>query len=244
MSAFAPALIRPPGEIPRLDVPLLDEYLRFAAARARTNTLLAQTFDLKVLTIIGKEPTRVNASDIWAFFQAQRLPSKENVVRLSDGESGLAASTIKRRLASISGLFSCLHERGLVEKNPVPRRLSTRSGRSYVRGTPLIRAPRCLPRILSPDEVNALLAALRCQRDRSMMLFGGLRRCEVLGLRMPDVRPGERRVFVAANRCRRAWHPPTSRARSLPSRSSSRRGIRCDVCCAVVIEMGRPSGRT
>lgn len=32
------------------------------------------------------------------------------------------------------------------------------------------------------------------------MLFGGLRRCEVLGLRMPDVRPGERRVFVAAGK--------------------------------------------
>jgi len=34
----------------------------------------------------------------------------------------------------------------------------------------------------------------------TLMLFGGLRRCEVLGLRMPDVRPGERRVFVAAGK--------------------------------------------
>ncbi|WP_338479762.1 tyrosine-type recombinase/integrase [Rhodococcus sp. DN22] len=204
MNAFVPALVRPPGEIPRLGEPLLDEYLRFVAARARTNTLLAQTFDLKVFfTIIGKEPTQVSTSDVLAFIQAQRLPRKENVVRLSDGESGLAISTIKRRLASISGLFSYLHERGLVEKNPVPRGLSTRSGRSHVRGTPLIRAPRRLPRVLSPDEVNALLAALRCERDRAMvllMLFGGLRRCEVLGLRMPDVRPGERRVFVAAGK--------------------------------------------
>jgi site-specific recombinase XerD len=29
------------------------------------------------------------------------------------------------------------------------------------------------------------------------MLFGGLRRCEVLGLRIADLRPGESRVFVA-----------------------------------------------
>jgi integrase/recombinase XerD len=29
------------------------------------------------------------------------------------------------------------------------------------------------------------------------MLLGGLRRCEVLGLRLPDVRPGERRLFIA-----------------------------------------------
>ena len=33
------------------------------------------------------------------------------------------------------------------------------------------------------------------------MLFGGLRRCEVLGLRLQDVFPGERRVFVAAGKC-------------------------------------------
>ena len=29
------------------------------------------------------------------------------------------------------------------------------------------------------------------------MLLGGLRRCEVLGLRLPDLHPGERRVFIA-----------------------------------------------
>ena len=43
-------------------------------------------------------------------------------------------------------------------------------------------------------------AALRTDRDRAMvwlMLLGGLRRCEVLGLRHGDVHPGERRVFVA-----------------------------------------------
>ena len=28
------------------------------------------------------------------------------------------------------------------------------------------------------------------------MLLGGLRRCEVLGLRLGDVRPGERRLFI------------------------------------------------
>ncbi len=44
------------------------------------------------------------------------------------------------------------------------------------------------------------MAALRTHRDRAMveaMLLGGLRRCEVLGLRLEDLRPGERRVFIA-----------------------------------------------
>ncbi|HEY5149333.1 MAG TPA: tyrosine-type recombinase/integrase [Mycobacterium sp.] len=54
--------------------------------------------------------------------------------------------------------------------------------------------------MLEPAEADAFVAALRTQRDRAMvaaMLLGGLRRCEVLGLRLPDLRPGERRVFVA-----------------------------------------------
>jgi len=89
-----------------------------------------------------------------------------------------------------------------VNANPVPRGLATRGrrGRAGVRGVPLIRAPRTLPRVLEPAEADAFVAALRTQRDRAMvaaMLLGGLRRCEVLGLRLPDLRPGERRVFVA-----------------------------------------------
>jgi integrase/recombinase XerD len=59
---------------------------------------------------------------------------------------------------------------------------------------------RTLPRILTPAEVDALTGALRTHRDRAMvaaMVLGGLRRCEVLGLRLGDLRVAERRVFVA-----------------------------------------------
>jgi integrase/recombinase XerD len=63
-----------------------------------------------------------------------------------------------------------------------------------------VRRTRRLPKILTPVEVDALTAALRTHRDRAMvaaMVLGGLRRCEVLGLRMEDLRVGERRVFIA-----------------------------------------------
>lgn len=65
---------------------------------------------------------------------------------------------------------------------------------------PLTRRTRKLPRILTPTEVDALTGALRTHRDRAMvaaMVLGGLRRCEVLGLRMEDLRVAERRVFIA-----------------------------------------------
>ena len=101
----------------------------------------------------------------------------------------------------MSGLYGFLHARGDVSVNPVPRGLPTRRERQRPgQGVPLVRVPRTLPRILDPAEVDALTAALRTHRDRAMvaaMVLGGLRRCEVLGLRLGDLRFGERRLFIA-----------------------------------------------
>lgn len=206
---FIPLLVRTSrpggGELIRLGHPLLDAYLDLVSARARPNTVLATAFDLKVFfSIIVKEPGDVVATDVLAFIKAQREPRfGAKVVRIEDGESGLSARTIKRRLATIAGLYEYLIIRGdtAVSQNPVPRGLAMRRpGQRAVRGVPLIRAPRTLPRVIDPDQVDVFLAALRTTRDRAMveaMLLGGLRRCEVLGLRLGDLRPGERRLFIA-----------------------------------------------
>src|SRR5438067_2594969 len=172
--------------------PLLDDYLAFVGARARLNTWLATAYDLKVFfEVVGKEPAEVTAADVFAFLAAQRAPRHgERVVRIEDGESGLAARTIARRLSSVAGLFEYLLARGDagVTSNPVPRGLAgRRAGRRGRGGVRLVRTPRTLPRVLSPGEVDRLLGALRTRRDRAMvlaMLLGGLRRCEVLGLRL------------------------------------------------------------
>jgi integrase/recombinase XerD len=207
--SWTPRLLRsadPGDRVPiRLGDPVIDEYLEFVAARCRPNTVLATAYDLKVFfSVVGKEPSRVSTADVFAFLSAQRAPRRgSGVVRLEDGEAGLSARTIKRRLASVSGLFAYLLARDDVDvrRNPVPRGLATRSpqGRG-MRGVPLLRTPRTLPRVLATGEVDALLSALCTHRDRAMvlaMLLGGLRRCEVLGLRMQDVQAGERRLFVA-----------------------------------------------
>jgi integrase len=192
-----------------LGLPMIDDYLQFVGARCRLNTWLATAYDLLVFfSVISKYPAEVTTNDVFAFLEVQRSPRADGrVVRLEDRERGLAVRTIKRRLASVSGLFAYLVARGDpgVAANPVPRGLATRrSGpRQGIRGVPLLRAPRTLPRVLAPEMANAFLAALRTHRDRAMveaMLFGGLRRCEVLGLRLQDVFPGERRVFVAAGK--------------------------------------------
>ncbi|MDP3968995.1 MAG: tyrosine-type recombinase/integrase [Nocardioides sp.] len=167
--------------------------------------MLATAYDLKVFfSIIDKEPVEVEVADVLAFIKAQREPRHgTKVVRIEDGEAGLSARTIKRRLATIAGLYEYLiiRDDAGVTRNPVPRGLAVRRpGQRAVRGVPLIRAPRTLPRVIDPDQVDAFMRALRTHRDRAMveaMLLGGLRRCEVLGLHLEDVRPGERRLFIA-----------------------------------------------
>ena len=206
---FTPCLVHSPGPADRDTIrvghPLLDAFLEFVRSRARWNTVLATAFDLKVFfSVVDTDPAAVTTADVLAFIQQQRAPRRgATVVRIEDGEPGLAARTIKRRLATIAGLYEYLIIRGDTEvtRNPVPRGLAMRRpGQRAVRGVPLIRAPHTLPRIINPEEVDALMAALRTRRDRAMveaMLLGGLRRCEVLAVRLEDLRPGDKRVFIA-----------------------------------------------
>jgi integrase/recombinase XerD len=205
MSSF-PCLVRfvpGSGQVRyRLGERLVDRYLEFVAGRCRPNTLRAVAFDLKTFfTVTGKDPVEVTAADVFDFLADQR--GDRTVVRLADRESGLSARTIARRLSSVSGLYAYLVARGdtPVRANPVPRGLMTRrqGGTMRSRMAPLVRVPRTLPRILSPEEADRLVAALRTHRDRAMvlgMLLAGLRRCEVLGLRFADVQVADRRLAV------------------------------------------------
>ena len=205
---FVPCLVRSvqDGELVSITLGhrLVDEYLEFVGARGATNTWLATAYDLKVFfEVVAAEPAEVTSADVFGFLAAQRAPRRgERVVRIEDGEAGLAARTIARRLSSVAGLFEYLLARGDagVASNPVPRGLAGRRARGRGRGgVRLVRTPRTLPRILSSGEVDRLLGALRTRRDRAMvlaMLLGGLRRCEVLGLVLGDVQVGQRRVHV------------------------------------------------
>jgi integrase/recombinase XerD len=191
------------GLVVRFGVAVLDAYLEFLAVRSRPNTVVAVAYDLKVFfSVVAKAPGRVVAADVLAFVTAEYAggPAGRRLQVAGEG-GGVSARTVRRRLSSVSGLFAFLQARGDVEANPVPRGLPTRRERQRPRqGVPLVRAPRTLPRILQPVQVDALLAALRTHRDRAMaeaMVLGGLRRCEVLGLRLEDLQVAARRVFIA-----------------------------------------------
>ena len=208
MPEFVPCLSRRPlgqsGVEVRLGHELLDDYLRFVAARCRPNSVLAAGYDLKVFfTVVDKDSTMVTTTDVLDFIATQRIPARgANVVRIDDREKGLSARTIARRLATLSGFYGYLGARNLVTTSPVPTGFSVRHASSRSRpgrAAPLVRTPRTLPRIIDAADATGLLAAVRTHRDRAMilaMLLGGLRRCEVLGLRLADIALADRRVTI------------------------------------------------
>lgn len=141
----------------------------------------------------------------------------------------LAASTVNRILAAVSSFYEYVILAGLfgrlnpIEKRPDPAlaRVSERH-RPFMGGAsrqrPVRRAVRVktvqrVPRPLSRAQVEALLGQLRSTRDRAivlLMLQGGLRPGEVLGLHLEDIAYGRRRVVVR----HREDHPKGARSKS------------------------------
>jgi integrase/recombinase XerD len=205
MSSPFPKLSLPvPGSsaAPTLGHRLVDAYLEVVAARLRPNSTLAVAYDLKVFfAVVDVDPVEVCRRDVLTFIRVQRAGSSDGTVVPIDGGAGLALSTIRRRLSSLSGFYAHLVALGEMDHNPVQRGMPVRSPVTRDRRVvPLVRPVRHLPQILDTGEVTALLAALRTSRDRAMieaMLLAGLRRSEVLGLHHGDVRWGERRLFIA-----------------------------------------------
>jgi integrase len=105
-----------------------------------------------------------------------------NAFVLADGRGvGYAPTTVNRRLAAISGLFSFRAMRDPDAGNPVPRgkpaRTTSKAERAGLLGhlaAPKarsglrLREPRQLPRGLDRDEVTTLLGSFRTWRDRAI----------------------------------------------------------------------------
>lgn len=153
-----------------------------------------------------------------------------------------AATTINRRLAAISGLFTYAGLRDPDRRNPVPkgrearwRTTGERSGmlshtvrRPAQRSALRLREPRRLPVALSPGDAATLVGSLRTWRDRAiagLMLWCGLRSMEVLGLNVKDVDIGGRWVTVTGKGAKQRQGPvgPGCRIgdRCLPARGAA-----------------------
>jgi len=88
----------------RLGVPVLDDYLRFVAARCRPNTVLATAYDLLVFfRQVDKAPVEVSSADVFGFIGAQRTGSDGPGLRAVVDGAGLSARTVRRRLSGERG---------------------------------------------------------------------------------------------------------------------------------------------
>jgi integrase len=131
------------------------------------------------------------------------------------GLPGLSPATVNRALAAVSSFYDWAILAGRLDaSNPVVRVADRALVRATERHRPLlagiarepttrralqVKTVRRLPRPLDEGQVAALLDALRCRRDLALvrlMLDGGLRPGEALGLQLGDIAYGRRRVTI------------------------------------------------
>jgi site-specific recombinase XerD len=202
---------------------LANDYLSYLADRRYSpRTVRAYAFDLlhfcRWLMADNTALDAVTTDTLLRFLADCReavLPGQHggNVFDLRSGRSlGYAPTTVNRRMAAVSGLFTFRAMRDPTAHNPVPRGAQARRTAKGVRSGMLghlakprsrsqlrVREPRRLPRGLDRQETQALLGSLRTDRDRAiagLMLFSGLRSAEVLGLAITDVDIGRGWVRV------------------------------------------------
>jgi len=199
---------------------LVNEYLSYLADRNYSpRTVRAYGFDLlafcRWLTTEDLELAGVTTDVLLrflAFCRQAKLAGRPgpNVVGMTGRPlDQYAAATVNHRLIAVAGMFGfrAMRDPGLL--NPVPkgreaRRVSAgeRNGllahaarRPRTRSALRLREPRLLPRALPGDQAAELLASFRTWRDRAiggLMLYCGLRSCEVLSLDVTDIDVGGR----------------------------------------------------
>ena len=204
------------------------------------NTVCAYAYDLRHLVQffdqqgLGWDDFRPStALEFLAYMR--RVPSRGPAQRLSltvATERGrlLSAATVQRVLAATSSFFewAIASEQYTAGENPMQRRVDRALGRVPERNRPFVGAARRqlpvrrtvrvrlqlrLPRPMSTEDIDALLASLTTLRDLAiflLMLDGGLRPGEVLCLQLDDVSYGRRRVTVR----KRDDHPRGARAKA------------------------------
>jgi integrase/recombinase XerD len=107
---------------------LLDDYVAFVAARARTNEWLAVASDLKIFFgVVAEEPTEVTRADVFGVLgRSARSASRRAGGSARGCGAGLAAPHDRPPVVECAWLYAYLAARGDtgVSRNPVPASLA------------------------------------------------------------------------------------------------------------------------
>ncbi|BAH50598.1 tyrosine-type recombinase/integrase [Rhodococcus opacus] len=215
-------------------------FLRYVLDSGRSpNTALAYGYDLRLVfeffaehNIDWRRFRPAHALELLGWLR--RRPARRPAQRLGLAAVGprgrlLAPASVARVLAAVSSFYDWAIVAELVsDQNPMRRRRDIALAMVAERHRPFaghasrqqpvsrdirVRIPRRLPRPLSESEVTAVLESMTCLRDLAMvllMLDGGLRPGEVLGLQLGDIAYGRRRVTIR----KRDDHPRGVRGKS------------------------------
>jgi len=215
----------------------ISRFLTFLdACGASPNTIRAYAYDLRrvweVFDVLGADwrafDRRLAVELIVALNRPAPSADVAARVRRASG-CGRSAATINRTLVAVSSFCDWAVVAELIAA-PNPMRIDrqvkafpvTERHRPFLEGVARsrrserlirLRSIHRLPRPLEDDQVDRLLGAVACLRDRALillMLHGGLRPGEALGLHLEDIAYGRRRVAI---RCRYD-HPKGARGKS------------------------------
>ena len=221
------------------DVPVepIERFLAYLTDIERSpNTVKAYAHDLKdywvFLTARGLDWREVCLEDVAEFAAWLRLPLVGRagaVVLLPSAQPRVGAATIDRKLAALAAFYAHHARSGagfgdlLTTWRPGHRGGWKPLLHHITKGSPqrrraiVMKAPKRLPRVLTVDEVQAILNACEHLRDRflfALLWDSGVRVGEALGMRHDDVDAAARSVTVTrrhnANRARsKSFEPRT-----------------------------------
>jgi integrase/recombinase XerD len=205
------------------DVPVVpvDRFLAYLTDIGRSpNTVKVYSHDLKdyweFLGFRGLDWRETRLEDVGEFVAWLRLPPagrSGEVAVLPSATAHTGASTVNRKLAAVSAFYAHQARNGVgVEDLLAAWRTGSRGGwkpflHHVSKGKPYrgraiaLKAPKKLPRILTPAEMQAVLDACTRLRDRfffAVLHESGCRAGEALGLRHEDIAAAECEISIVA----------------------------------------------
>ncbi|MCC7397408.1 MAG: tyrosine recombinase [Planctomycetes bacterium] len=154
---------------------LLPDYLQFLRDERQKSAATLRAYQGDLRDFVAWLTTAGRSLALTTRFELRRY-----LIELE--QQGLTATSVQRKLASLRGLFTWLHETGRIDKNPA----------RLIKGP---KAPRRVPRFLTAAEVETLLlqpfdASTQGRRDRAILevLYStGCRVSECAGMQLADL---------------------------------------------------------
>jgi integrase/recombinase XerD len=204
---------------PPFSIPILPQFLAYLKGRdCSPNTVRAYAFDLRHFEGFLRQAaidwgTLSTSQAIEFLLYLRTIRTKRRGMRAA--HERLAPATVNRILAALAAFYSWAQFTGHFALRSPFDPVQTRGGvfvsdqhrpflngiarRSTMRWPLRVKLARRLPRPLSATQLKRLFAALRNRRDIALMrlmLDGGLRPGEALGLQLADISYGRRRVTI------------------------------------------------